>query len=91
MKKPLLFLAVILFLLSACKKEKDQYLDAVTELEQSEYRGQELADKRITEIKSAIKSYQEEASNKSKFFTHSTKDKISILFGYKIIFSLCAL
>ncbi len=66
MKKPLLFLTVILVLASACKKEKDQYLDAVTELEQTEYRGQELSDKRIAEIKSAIKSYQEEVDKKVK-------------------------
>ena len=66
MKIPLLFLAAILFLSSACKKEKDQYLDAVTELEQTEYRGQELSDKRIAEIKSAIKSYQEEVDKKVK-------------------------
>jgi len=66
MKVPLLFLAAILFLFSACKKESDQYLDAVTELEQTEYRGQELSDKRIAEIKSAIKSYQEEVDKKVK-------------------------
>lgn len=66
MKILLLFLAAILLLPCACKKEKDQYLDAVTELEQTEYRGQELSDKRIAEIKSAIKSYQEEVDKKVK-------------------------
>lgn len=66
MKRPLLFLTAILVLASACKKEKDQYLDVVTELEQTEYRGQELSDKRIAEIKSAIKSYQEEVDKKVK-------------------------
>jgi tetratricopeptide (TPR) repeat protein len=66
MKKPLLFLAVIISLFSACKKEKDQYLDAVTELEQTEYRGQELSDKRTDEIKAAIKSYQDEVDKKVK-------------------------